>query len=184
MNVDFSFTQQLFSDKFFTLNIHQTEKSTTLLMSMLSPYLRTGNLSQTLIILKKDAPAVLQTTCHNNLNLSFEHEVVDTEIGHLFEHLVIDHLSRSFPYAQYHQDSCFYVGLTEWDWHTDTRGTFHITLSVGKKERKRLHAAMRWAYEIIGKILSSERKLTISASAGLSALLPIINTEAVGTVSV
>jgi hypothetical protein len=110
---------------------------------------RTGDLPQTLVFLRSQFPQVLRTKCFNDHQFSFRKEVRDTEIGHLFEHIVLASMCE-------HQDEARYEGWTEWDWKKDTRGTFHISLSVGKKEQKALQAAIKFATSLVTRLLATQ----------------------------
>jgi len=64
-------------------------------------------------------PTLAQHTCHNDLGLSFRQECRQTEIPHLFEHLIIELQSQAQPTE-------LLRGETEWNWRIDPRGRFHV----------------------------------------------------------
>lgn len=168
-------TQQSFSHQLCSLILTHDIDETQIEMTLLSPHLTTKNLPETAKILKKYAPSVLCTKCHNDAHLPFRKEVKDTEMGHLFEHLLIDHLSQRD--ANQGIDRTYY-GVTEWDWRIDPRGTFHITLSAGEKDQSSLYEAITDSYQLLEKILCS-------TSAVDETIAPAhINTETVFSVSV
>lgn len=146
-------TQQSFSHQLCSLILTCNKSQTHIDMLLHSPHLTTKNLPETQRILRKYAPSVLCTTCHNDNNFPFRKEVCDTEVGHLFEHLIIDYLSQN-DNAKRRFDRTYY-GVTEWNWKTEPRGTFHITLSAGKRDQTLLYKAISESYQILEKILSS-----------------------------
>ncbi len=156
----------------YSLDICHNVDKTVIDMQLFGAQVTTGLLPQTLSILQTHAPTVLLTECDNDLNVPFIQEVVDTEIGHLFEHLIIDFLCQNEPETI--RESRIYSGLTEWNWHIHPRGKFTITIWIGEKESKRLHAAVMYSSQIVQKILDSE---TLN-------LIPPAYTKTVGAVSV
>ncbi len=138
---------------FCSLSFDYQPEQTIIDMALTIPHVTTATMPQTFLFLEKFAPTVLLTTCHNDLDLSFAEEVKDTELGHLFEHLVLDHLARHDR-----SDSVMpriYTGTTDWNWYINPRGTFSITLSVGENEKHRLSEAIDWACAILERIIFS-----------------------------
>lgn len=148
-------THQSFSHQLCSLTLTHSKQQTEIDMRLFSSHLTTRTLPKTLNILKALAPTVLRTRCHNNLHLPFKKEVIDTEIGHLFEHLIIDQMSRCCS-----DDRTFY-GVTEWNWHEHPRGTFKITLSVGNRDQKLLYNAIAWSYNVLEQVLNSTPTLRV-----------------------
>lgn len=66
-------------------------------------------------------PHLAQHRCDNDLGLSFRQECRQTEIPHLFEHLIMELQAQ----AQ-HADVLHLSGMTEWNWRVDPRGRFHV----------------------------------------------------------
>ncbi|MDQ2731455.1 MAG: hypothetical protein M3Y56_07340 [Armatimonadota bacterium] len=58
--------------------------------------------------------------CENDFGLSFEDECEDTEIPHLFEHLVMEMQNQALAPRK------ALTGVTYWDWTVDPRGCFHV----------------------------------------------------------
>src|SRR5438270_4081834 len=69
-------------------------------------------------------PSLQEHLCYNRNGLSFVEEVADTELGHVFEHVILAILHRRGLYVR---------GQTTWNWQRDPLGTYHITISTGKK---------------------------------------------------
>ena len=66
-------------------------------------------------------PRLAHHKCDNDLGLSFRQECRQTEIPHLFEHLIME-LQAQAQYA----DVLILRGETEWNWRVDPRGRFHV----------------------------------------------------------
>ena len=65
-------------------------------------------------------PDLTMDQCENDYGLSFEEECEDTEIPHLFEHLVME------VQGQIATPRKALTGETYWDWTVDPRGCFHV----------------------------------------------------------
>ena len=66
-------------------------------------------------------PEMATHRCENGHGLSFRQECRDTEIPHIFEHLIIELQGRAQPVEVLR-------GETEWDWSVDPWGQFHVTV--------------------------------------------------------
>jgi hypothetical protein len=78
-------------------------------------------LAQTLLSM---LPSLREHDCINRRNLSFEEELTQTELGHVFEHIILELLSLRGICTR---------GQTTWNWERDPIGTYHITINTGKK---------------------------------------------------
>jgi hypothetical protein len=76
--------------KDYRLAIKNSHKGTTITMYLNTPFFYTKYLPKTHRILKTMVPQVLKTQCFNDSNLPFNVEVRDTEIGHMFEHIILE----------------------------------------------------------------------------------------------
>ena len=66
-------------------------------------------------------PHLSRHRCHNDEGIPFRKECLDTEIPHLFEHLIIEiqgNIAKTSAFK----------GETEWDWRIDPRGRFYVTV--------------------------------------------------------
>lgn len=76
--------------------------------------------------------------CSNGCDHHFATEMKATEIGHLFEHVWLEVLCceklRTAEMASY-------TGETNWNWHVDPIGLFHITISAGVAEKELVERA-------------------------------------------
>jgi hypothetical protein len=101
-------------------------------MQFFNDAISTRQLPHTLHLLQQHAPRVLKTKCFNPLNLSFRKEVVNTELGHLFEHILLSYLCEETIEAG---ASCaLYDGVTYWNWERYPKGNFKIV--IGQKLNK------------------------------------------------
>ena len=102
----------------FLLQIKHDKTYTRIDMRALSSTVNTIDLPQTFMILKKELPSILKSKCFNDKNLTFSREVRQTEIGHLFEHILIEHMCLiKIPYV----DEVSYAGRTFWNTNNSNR---------------------------------------------------------------
>ncbi len=92
-------------------------------------------------------PSIRHHECDNDECVSFEVEAQDTEIPHLFEHLVIELQVKALGGSL--------SGETSWDWTRDPRGCFRV--SVDYRNKLLAVEAVRLAARIINAI--DERRL-------------------------
>lgn len=136
---------------FFALRVDQNEIKTNILMELFSAPITTKNIPQTSPILKKYLPTILKSKCFNQNNYPFSKEVRNTEIGHLFEHILLEYL-----YEQKLKEGAsnpVYNGLTQWNWQKDIRGVFHINVDVGLKERYIFQSALEKSIRLLNLII-------------------------------
>lgn len=131
-------------------------------MRMLTDILYTSELPQTFSILEQSIPSIFRTTCYNYANLPFYEEVKRTEIGHLFEHLVLENLCKIRTVQD--RSNTEFSGVTSWNWRKHPRGTFHITIDSGGQIKDIIHPALKFSCNILDSILITKYTL-----------LPVIN---------
>ncbi|GAB4452677.1 MAG: hypothetical protein OHK0029_04040 [Armatimonadaceae bacterium] len=90
-------------------------------------------------------PRLGSHTCHNDYGHSFRRECRETEIPHVFEHLIIELqlLAQQNP-----EDRL--SGETEWNWQIDPRGFYHV--SVDYENELLAIASIRLAERIINSL--------------------------------
>lgn len=120
------------------------------------PYLNTIFYPETLAILKKDLPCILKSKCLNELNLPFQIEACQTEIGHLFEHICLENLQK-FNYLVSGQKRLF-RGITIWDWKKNPKGSFKIEIITEKIDPSVHVLAIAESIKLLEKIILSEVK--------------------------
>lgn len=140
------------SSPFFTLDIAQSTQKTNITMKMNIPVVNTSNLLHTLSFLQKHSPRVLNTQCFNDKNLAFHSEVKATEIGHLFEHLLISELY--LKKVSLGHTNVVFNGVTSWNWLKDPHGLFHIVIDIGKKEAHLLMQVIKKVIQLMEKLLA------------------------------
>lgn len=116
----------------FSLIIQQKTSSTKIKMMMLTDPVNTAEFPYTFDLLQNYLPSVLTTECFNDQNLPFCQEVKNTELGHLFEHILLEYMCQ-LKIAKGHR-SAAYAGRTRWNWKRDPRGLFHIHISCSLKD--------------------------------------------------
>ncbi len=114
--------------------------------------LYTSQFPDTHKILTKLMPEVLATKCFNPDNLAFKDEVRDTELGHLFEHILLANLCELG--CKNKDNQIQFRGVTEWDWKKDHQGTFHITIDSGLKNLHKLEIALERTSKLVNKIIN------------------------------
>lgn len=140
-------------NEFFTIEMLPSIDKTQLVMRITGPTINTHGIPATKKILKSSLPSILRSKCFNENNFSFSREVKNTEIGHLFEHILLEYLC-ALKISAGHKDSV-HNGLTSWNWKKDARGTFHITIDAGVKDREFLLLALEQAVNLTVKIMQS-----------------------------
>jgi hypothetical protein len=135
----------------FSLAITQKKTRTRIVMDLLYHQINTQKIPAVTQLLQENLPSVLATTCYNDLGLSFEEEVKNTEIGHLFEHILLEYLCQSKISRGARRAT--YAGRTKWNWVRDPFGRFHIHLTCGKKDADILPLALEQTVSLMKIIL-------------------------------
>ena len=99
-------------------------------------------------------PRLGQHKCHNHTGRTFRQECKDTEIAHLFEHLILELQLQ----AQQNPDD-YLSGVTEWNWQVDPRGRYHV--SVDYDNELLGIACIRMAERIIAALDKRDLSLNI-----------------------
>lgn len=148
--VDHSFS---ISEHFYSLEIDHKKQSTELTMTLTIPTVNTRHIPMTFVILKKSLPSIFDSMCFNDDKLPFQKEVKATEVGHLFEHVLLEYLCEE-RLARGDVD-IEYSGETKWNWREDPRGTFHITISRMENDSDIFKLALAKTIKLINTILQS-----------------------------
>lgn len=124
-----------------------------------TPFFTTKSLPQTITILESFIPRIFQHKCFNNYHRSFKAEAKETELGHLFEHIMLEFLCKmKYDTKQYSKVKL--KGLTEWDWMQDPKGIFHISLNTTIEDSTLLAEASNQTSKVMESILLSQSTLT------------------------
>lgn len=145
-------TQQLLVENLFSLDIMQKQTSTKIVMQMLYNQVNTRDIPHIVPLLEMHLPNVLLTQCFNDDGLPFHMEVRHTEIGHLFEHILLEYLCQAKIAKGATQAS--YSGNTKWNWIKEPRGVFHIKLSCGIKDADILASSLEKTIKLMKTILA------------------------------
>ncbi len=132
--------QQYIVENLFSLDIIQKQTTTKIVMQLLYNQVNTRDIPHIVELLEENLPNVLYTQCFNDDGLPFSVEVKHTEIGHLFEHILLEYLCQA-KIAKGAQRAS-YAGNTKWNWLRDPRGKFHIRLTCGVKDADILPQAL------------------------------------------
>jgi hypothetical protein len=158
-------SSQSFSDQtienLFSLSVTQKNTSTKIIMQLHSNEVNTSHIPFIVDLLKIKLPSVLLTKCFNDDNLPFCDEVRNTEIGHLFEHILLEYLCQ-LKIAKGHNRASF-AGRTRWNWIKDPKGKFHIHLNCGMKDADILPAAIEKTITLMKFVLQYEQESLFSA---------------------
>lgn len=144
------FSGSLLSDS-FSLSIKHNKKSTKITMRMFIPNVNTCDFPHTISILETYFPEVLETQCFNDENLPFCEEVKKTEIGHLFEHVLLE---KIYQLKKEKGDINICVkGYTEWNWQNEAHGTFHISINSSYDEKELFSKAVKFSLALMKAIV-------------------------------
>ncbi len=143
---------QTISANYCNLFLDHFDHETKIIMSLSISQVNTTYFPQTVKILKKMLPGVLLSVCFNEFSLPFHKEAKKTEIGHLFEHILLEYLCLEKSVEGIDSE---YNGLTSWNWVDDPFGTFHITIDAGIQDKERMSSAVIKSIELFNYIITS-----------------------------
>lgn len=150
--------QALQTNEFFSFDIHSYSKTTKINMKLLTPFVTTEDVPAVSSILKKRLPSIMRSRCFNENNYSFSKEVKNTEIGHLFEHIILEYLS-DLKYKTGTKNPV-YNGLTRWNWVKEEKGVFHIEIDAGFEDKEIFSIALQKSTELLVYVLRSTLPVT------------------------
>lgn len=114
----------------------------------------TKDLPSTFSVLNQTIPSIFDNYCYNQNKYSFKKEVKNTEVGHLYEHLILENLKI------FKIDSCGKAdvrGETHWDWIKDKKGTFNIVVYSDRGENGFFNKALGKATEVLEMIYATQK---------------------------
>lgn len=127
------------------------------------------------MLLQFHCPTVLTTRCFNERNLPFRQEVKATEIGHLFEHVLLEELCINK--IDCGSKAVVFNGRTNWNWVKEPRGLFHITIDASYSDQLVFLTALSRTIEIAEAVLShlpsSQKRTTSSRAYELASYLSV-----------
>lgn len=142
-----------YAGELFSVDVLIRRRSTKITMKVFTSLISTENVPSTYTLLKKHLPSILRSKCFNENNYKFSKEVKNTEIGHLFEHIILENLSSCKSALGFNNP--VYNGLTRWNWARDARGVFHIEIDSGLDEEEIFALALNKSTELLNIILQS-----------------------------
>lgn len=145
-------SELIYSSPLLSLIALKNQELINIKLKLNVPVLNTAFLPTTLTILENEIPRVLETKCFNKNGLSFKDEVIKTEIGHLFEHILLEYLCRLKLSTGLKEAS--FKGRTLWNWKINPRGLFNI-LIYGQIDKKMLQHALAETIFLTELILTS-----------------------------
>jgi len=154
--------QKYFVDNLFSLAITQRRTRTKITMDVLYNQINTAEIPSLVDLLRQNLPSVLLTTCYNDMNLPFSDEVRNTEIGHLFEHILLEYLCQHKIAKGARRATS--DGRTKWNWTRDPLGRLHIHLTCGTKDADILPLALEKTVSLMKTILGYEQPLFITTA--------------------
>ena len=113
-------------------------------------HVTTNSLPLTQKLLSKHLPTIFKCQCFNEANKNFREESRNTEIGHLFEHIMLEYLCIG-KIAEGNTDAV-YEGRTNWNWEKDAIGTFYVEIKIGVSESKIIKKAFNKSVKLLQKI--------------------------------
>lgn len=149
-------SQKIASD-YYSLLVNHFPQETKITMSLSITQVNTIDFPKTIAILQKLLPGVLSSVCFNELSLPFHEEARKTEIGHLFEHILLEYLCLEKSMLGIESE---YNGVTSWNWKTDPYGTFHIVVDAGIQDKQYLQSAINKAITLMTFIITSHSTFT------------------------
>lgn len=123
-------------------------------MLLLKDPVNTSDIPSTYDVLQYFLPGVLNTECFNDQGLPFSREVKKTEIGHLFEHILLEYMCQLKIGKGY--KSAIYAGRTKWNWERDPRGVFHIRINCTLKDADIFPPALEKSIKLMKIILGRQ----------------------------
>lgn len=142
------------NEDLFSLMIKHQRLQTVITMELAIPFVSTKDFPATVSVLKRRLPSILKSQCFNDENLPFLHEVRATEIGHLFEHILLEYLCM-LKLLKGSSDVTF-SGTTNWNWYRDPRGMFHIRVNAGFTEADIFPEALERSITLLQEILQGK----------------------------
>lgn len=150
---------------YFDLSLCMEESSVEMVMHLKTPFQTTKALPHTHDMLHECLPGVLCTRCYNKENLPFKEKVKDTNIAHLFEHILLEYLREEK--LRTGAEHVSYRGVTSWDWRDgkDPKGMYRIKVTISRDETMVLKNALRKAIELVERLLNGLQPVPVPAPA-------------------
>ncbi len=112
----------------YTISCDDNGTNWKLLMRTYNLPIRTQNLIHNERLLQLYLPSIFKCTCYNDYNAPFSQELKDTELGHLFEHILLEYLC--IQKLKGRTGKAVFCGRTSWNWQRDPRGVYHQSIRL------------------------------------------------------
>ena len=148
------------SKNFFNYLITQRPDHAEIVIQFHTSFYTTRSIPATIPLLESTLPRIFSHKCFNNQNWSFKKEAKQTELGHLFEHIILEYLC-----VYKFLEGCSNIklkGLTEWNWEQDPEGIFYISLNSVMNDSNHLTQATEKAAKIMEKLLDMSQTRHVS----------------------
>lgn len=145
--------QSCTNENLFNLQLKLSAKTTHIKMFLVSPPVNTKDLPQTGKIISENLPNIYRHKCFNERGLSFSQELKKTQIGHLFEHILMEYMYQIKLKTNFGKVS--YSGKTEWNWISEKAGIFNIFINTGLRDQFIMLTALQKSSILLENILLS-----------------------------
>lgn len=146
--------RKTFNSSNYSLTLRSAKQGTKMKMNVKGA-VNTREIPKTYSTLKKLLPSIFLSECFNDEKLPFKKEVEETEIGHLFEHILLEELCRVKASKGFKK--VVFSGVTKWNWIEDEFGTFHIEVDAGFNDFDILEEAVESSLVVFNQILAKPR---------------------------
>lgn len=144
----------------FDFVLTQRPDHTEITIQFFTTYYTTHEIPGTIAVLETLLPRIFRHKCFNSGKLAFKKEAANTELGHLFEHILLEFLCiNKFKEGQIDFNL---KGLTEWNWLQDPRGIFYISLNTRREDIFVLQQALLQTQNLMEIILMANTKNQIA----------------------
>ncbi len=148
-----SFKPAIYSlNKRYFFTIYKKPRNIKIVMECVTSVVNTSQLPDTYSVLEAFLPSIFTSKCFNDDGLAFCQEVKKTELGHLFEHIMLEYICQEKIALGASRFSV--SGFTDWNWRRDSFGTFNIIIKVGKSDYNAFMRALERSIELLDVILS------------------------------
>lgn len=137
----------------FDFVLNQRPDHAEITIQFFTNFYTTNEIPGTISVLQTSLPRIFKHKCFNTGNYAFKKEAANTELGHLFEHILLEFLCI-YKYKEGQNDFNL-KGLTEWNWLQDPRGIFYISLNTEKNDTFILQQALIQTQKLMETILLS-----------------------------
>ena len=145
------------AENLYTLSITHQKKKTRIYMQLHIPHVTTRHFPMTKPLLELYVPSIFRSICYNDDKLPFHKEVARTELGHLFEHILLEYLC--IIKLESGLDTATYEGVTDWNWIRDPKGTFRITIHMIEDEVILFTEALTRTITLMNIILTKDKAI-------------------------